>query len=126
MAGCGGGNGLPTKVIHGNVMVGDEKVETGSLRFVPIEGTPGPASIAMIVDGQYRVEARGGVPIGKHRVEVDARRNTGRKVPSPAREGTLVDETQRMGPDEYASARSPLTIEVTVDPDGKMDIIVPR
>ena len=70
--GCGGQNGVSTEVIHGTVTVGGQTPETGRLRFVPIEGTPGPASTGRIVDGQYRIEARGGVPVGKHRVEVTA------------------------------------------------------
>ncbi len=125
-AGCGDKGGLPSRVLHGSVLYGEEKAEMGRLRFVPIEGTPGSASTVMIVDGQYRVEARGGVPIGKHRVEVDARRKTGRKVPLPAREGTLIEETVRMGPDRYAGTQSPLTIKVTEQSDGRIDIIIPR
>ena len=126
-AGCGGQKGIPTKVIHGSVTVGDQTPETGRLRFVPIEGTPGPASTGRIVDGQYRIEARGGVPVGKHRVEVHALKKTGRKVLGPGMEGgmTEVDETVNLAPEQYAGVKSPLKVEVPADSDGRIDIKIP-
>ncbi len=127
-AGCGGRNGVPTEVIHGSVRVGDQVPETGRLRFVPIEGTRGPASAGQIVDGQYRIEARGGVPVGKHRVEVQVLKKTGRKVLAPGPEGepAEVDETVNLAPAQYAGAESPLTVEVIAGSDGRIDIEVPR
>lgn len=123
IAGCGGGGGLEARVVHGTVTVGGEKVDAGEVRFVPIDGTPGPTSAATILDGEYRIEARGGVPVGKHRVEVDARRKTGRQVERHnGFEMTLVDETVRAGPEEYAGDRSPLVEEITPDSDGRIDI----
>ena len=124
--GCGDSK-LATKVLHGTVTLDGQKVETGWLRFVPIDGTPGPASTARIVDGEYRIEARGGVPVGKHRVEVDARKRTGRKVRGDTGTETgMVDETVRLGPEEYAGVQSPLTVELTADSNGRIDIEIPR
>jgi hypothetical protein len=126
VAGCGAGGGLKTKVVHGTVTVGGEKVDTGEVRFVPIDGTKGPTSVAAIVDGEYRIEARGGVPVGKHRVEVDARRKTGRQVEqNNGFETALVDETVRVGPAKYATDRSPLVQQVTSDSDDRIDIDIP-
>ena len=126
-AGCGGQEGVPTEVIHGSVTAGGETAETGRLRFVPIDGAPGPASTGQIVDGQYRIEARGGVPVGKHRVEVQALKKTGRKVPGrgPGGEPMQVDETVNLAPDEYSGADSPLTMEVVAGSDGRIDIEIP-
>ena len=87
---------LPRRVVFGNVTCGGEKVAFGEVLFVPIEGTRGPATAAVIVDGQYRAENRGGVPIGKHRVEISAQRATGRKVATP--EGAMADEAVSIGP----------------------------
>ena len=123
--GCGR-SGPQMKVVHGTVLCGGQKVETGSVRFVPIEGTRGPASTATIIDGQYRIDARGGVPIGTHRVEVDARRRTGRKVPSPGGpEGMMIDETLPVGDQKHGGRNSPLIVEVAAASEGRLDIEVP-
>lgn len=125
LCGCGQ-RGIPMRVIEGTVTCNGQKVPEGTVRFMPIDGTPGPASVATIVDGQYRIEARGGVPLGKHRLEVDARQKTGRKVMgSNGREPTLIDETVRLGPDACAGERSPLRGEVTAQSDGRINIEIP-
>jgi hypothetical protein len=125
LVGCGP-KGLPSKAIGGAVTCGGQPVPTGQVSFVPIEGTPGPTSAALIVDGRYRVEARGGVPLGKHRVCVDARKKTGRKVEGHnGREAVLVDEEVRMGPEVYASGQSPLVLDLRADSDGTYDIVIP-
>jgi hypothetical protein len=119
---CGCNKRLPTRVVYGSVKVGDQAPDNGYVRFVPIEGTPGPASNAGISGGQYRIEVRGGVPLGKHRVEVFAQRKTGRKV---LRDDVQVEEFERLGPEHYASAKSPVTVEVTSQSDGRIDIQIP-
>ena len=69
VTGCGGST---KKMIHGTVSCGGEKATDGYICFVPVEGTVGPVSSGTIVDGEYRIEDRDGVPVGKHRVEVSA------------------------------------------------------
>ena len=119
--------GLSAKVLHGNVVCGGKKVPIGRVFFVPIGGAVGPTCMARIVDGQYRIEARGGVPLGKHRVQVDARKPTGRKVPgSNGRETATIDEEVRIGPAAYAGEQSPLAVDVRTDFDGRFDIVIPR
>lgn len=127
-AGCGAQKGVPTEVIHGTVTVVGQTPETGRLRFVPIEGTRGPASTGQIVDGQYRIEARGGVPVGRHRVEVQALKKSGRKDlgHGPGGEPMEVDGTVNLAPDEYSGAESPLKVEVVAGSDGRIDIEIPR
>jgi hypothetical protein len=94
---------------------------------VPIENTPGGVCAARIIDGLYRIEDRGGVPLGKYRVCVDARRKTGRKVRSTnGTEITMVDEIVRMGPAAFSGVQSPLTVEIAADFDGKFDISIPK
>lgn len=125
VTGCG--KKSSTKVVYGTVTYDGQMVETGKVRFVPIDGTSGPASMAPIKDGEFRIEARGGVPIGRHRVEVDARQRTGNKVAGrKGLEKTSVDEMVFLGPEEYAGAQSPLIVEVTADSDGRFDIEIPR
>jgi hypothetical protein len=121
--GCGRSD-LRRRVVYGAVTCGGEKVAFGEVLFVPIEGTRGPATAAVIVNGQYRAENRGGVPIGKHRVEVSAQRSTGRKVATP--EGAMVEEGASIGPASYAGPQSPLVVEVKADGDGRIDLAIPR
>ncbi len=123
--GCGKGK-PPLKHMHGSVTCGGEKVPLGRVTFVPIEGTPGLPAPAEIVDGEYHFQAPGGVPLGKHRVQVVARRKTGRKVQGfNGIETSLIDEEVRMGPDIYAGEKSPLIVEIRADSDGRCDIKLP-
>ena len=125
MAGCSK-DGVPSKIVYGDVTCGGEPVALGRVRFVPIDETPGPASTGSVVDGEYRIESRGGVPLGKHRVEVFPRKKTGRKVMGAhSLEPAEVDEIVLLGPPEYEGPNSPLVREVTDDMDGRIDIEIP-
>ena len=88
---------------------------------------PRGSAMSPIVDGQYRIDARGGVPLGKYRVQVDARKKTGRKVEGfNGFEKAMIDEEVRVGPERYANQHSPLTVDVRADSDGQFDIAIPR
>jgi hypothetical protein len=68
-----GCNRNPGKVIvSGNVTYASEPVQLGQIRFVPIDVTEGPLTVAEILDGHYVAKSHGGVPIGGHRVEIRA------------------------------------------------------
>ena len=123
-AGC---SGSTKKVVHGTVSCGGEKPCDGSICFVPVEGTVGPISSARIVDGEYRIEARGGVPVGRHRVEIRAGKKTGRQVATARIPGerTMTDEVVPISPVEYEGKQSPLVVEVTSGGDGRIDIDIP-
>ena len=124
--GCGR-KGPTAKVVHGNVVCGNEKVAAGRLFFVPIEGTARTNCYANISDGQYRIEAGGGVPLGKYRVCLDARKKTGRKVTGfNGLERTMTDETIRLEPKIYTSDQSPLVVDITADFNGQFDIAIPQ
>ncbi len=71
MAGCSGG-GPEKAAISGRITFQGQPIEDGSIRFVPIKGTKGPATIGKISGGNYTATARGGVPVGTLRVEVMA------------------------------------------------------
>ncbi len=122
LSGCGD-KGLPSKVVHGTVTFEGKPVDQGSVRFVPIEDTSGPASVGQVIDGNYSIEARGGVVLGKHRVEVTGLKKTGRQVPGHnGLEPGMVDETLSVGPPEYTGSKSPLVYELSADSDGRFDI----
>ena len=61
LAGCGGQEGSERVVVSGTVTYRGEPLDDGEIRFLPIKGTKAPMSGAKIIDGQYAVEARGGV-----------------------------------------------------------------
>ena len=127
LASAGCGKGPAAKPVYGNVTYGGESVPMGRVSFVPMDDAAGPPCAAPIVDGQYRFEERGGVPLGKHRVQVDARKKTGRKVMGHnGFERTMIDEEVRMGPEIYAGNRSTLVLDVAADFDGQFDIAIPR
>lgn len=122
--GCGRGD-FQRKVTYGTVTCCGETVAKGKLRFVAIDDSVLPSSSAMIVDGNYRIEQWGGVPIGKYRVEVEARRRTGRQTQDPL-SGKTIEETASFGSAIYAGAQSPLIVEVRTDGDGRIDLVIPN
>ncbi len=78
------------------------------------------------MDGQYKIDARGGVPVGKHRVEVFAQAKTGRKVMGRTfGDVTQVDELATVGPAKCAGTQSTIVVEVKDDSDGRFDIDIP-
>ncbi|MBN2293031.1 MAG: hypothetical protein JXM70_11435 [Pirellulales bacterium] len=72
LLGCGKSGSVEYVVVDGDVSWQGKPISRGTIRFVPMGNTKGPASAAEIVDGRYVVESRGGVPVGEHRVEITA------------------------------------------------------
>lgn len=126
LGGCGS-SGLESLIVEGVVTFCGENVETGQIRFVPIGDTPGSTNVSAILNGRYRIEARGGVPLGRYRVEIAAEKRTGRKVMgNTGFEPGMIDETVRLGPPDYAGSKSPLTAEITEQSDGRLNFDLPR
>ncbi len=57
--------------VSGTVTFEGKPVPFGSISFVPFEGSNLPVSGAEIHEGKYDVINNGGVPVGKHRVEIN-------------------------------------------------------
>ena len=123
MGGCGK-SGLDKVPLHGTVTFKGQPIPDGEVRFVPIGETKGPASVGNIVDGQYKVDARGGVPVGKHRVEI---RIIGSPPTPVAGQGEVLASggSNSVGPRIYDSAKSPLEAEISADSDGELDFAIP-
>jgi hypothetical protein len=68
--GCEKSLSLERALVTGQVSYQGVPVKEGTIRFVPVKETQGPAAGASIVDGSYTVKASGGVPCGTHRVEI--------------------------------------------------------
>jgi hypothetical protein len=73
LAGCGS-DGPARAVVVGKVTYQGQPVADGEIRFTPIKGTTGPLSVVKIVDGQFRADRLGGVPVATQRVEILAYR----------------------------------------------------
>jgi hypothetical protein len=58
--------------VTGTVRVDDELLSTGSIRFVPVEGTTGSDAGATIREGRYSIPK--GLTAGKYKVEIQGMR----------------------------------------------------
>jgi hypothetical protein len=109
--GCGRAG--PQRVaVSGNVRLDGHPVESGIIQFLPVKGTVGPETGAVITDGQYDIPRQRGPIIGKNRVELRASSKTGRKIQDPTgRPGVLTDEYKELFP-EAANTNSSLVREI--------------
>lgn len=81
--------------VSGTVTFDGEPVSEGAISFVPVEGTQGPLTGGNIQDGRYQIAQPDGPFPGKYRVDVNALRKTGKKVPN------LVGELREDGKEEF-------------------------
>lgn len=102
------------RALEGAVTLNGSSLAEGSIAFVPIEGTRGPAAGGEIVQGKFKIEPEQGTFTGKFRVEIIATGLTGKKV-KDALSGDMVDEYASLIPERY-NRSSKLTSVVT--PDG--------
>lgn len=105
------------RVVQGTVIYEDAPVTDGLIRFIPLGEKGGPASSAYIENGTFVIDLKGGVPLGKHCVQVEAYRPVDKKVEdSPMDDGPT---TEQYLPAEWNSAS---TLEFQVEA-GKEPII---
>lgn len=111
-AGCGKESEIPKAVVAGTVTYNKEAIEMGQIRFFPIEGTKGPMAAGIIIDGKFEATAAGGVPIGKHKVEIEGyiERTDLRKADVPF----APTPREQYVPDNYNKAS---TLTATVEAD---------
>lgn len=113
-AGCQQGDGIPRVAVSGAVRFRRQPVEDGQIRFVPEAGLRAPVTIEPIRAGKYDCTCNGGVPIGRHRVEILA---WDPKVPEPTGFGQR--PRPQWIPAEY-NRQSTLSIAI----DGNADRVV--
>lgn len=122
LCGCGGRGAreLPRAAVTGTVTLDGKPLGKGVIRFVPLEGTPGPKTSAMISQGQFSAEQAHGPVVGKHRIEIESTDDGGYALDDEeAFQKLRASGTRRIGavrvPAVYNS-RSTLT--ETVAPEG--------
>lgn len=71
VAGCGS-ESLPRASVSGVVYADGQELQSGIIRFVPINGTKGPIVTVPVAEGAFSLSAENGPVIGSHRVEVQA------------------------------------------------------
>jgi hypothetical protein len=97
--------------VTGTVRLDNEPLATGSIAWIPIEGTPGPGGGGEISSGG-KYEIRRGLRPGKYRVEIRSTRTLpGHQVLNPTIPTELVDEEVSVIPEQY-NTRSSLIREV--------------
>ena len=107
LAACSGSDGR--QGVEGMVSLDGQPLNSGLICFRPMSGTGGPSAGCPIEEGRFVIAADKGIFMGKFRVEITARRKTGRKVKEPM--GNIVDETVEAIPTCY-NRQSTLTAEV--------------
>ncbi|WP_425395365.1 hypothetical protein [Aeoliella sp.] len=103
--GCGRGSEIPKAVVYGTVSYDGQPISQGKIYFYPIDGTPGGVSGGPINEGKYEATGKGGVPVGRHRVQVQ-----GFRAPASLPDGEAGAPEQYV-PEKY-NRSSELTFEV--------------
>jgi hypothetical protein len=126
IAGCGSGTGGRVEVV-GQVTYDGQPVDTGSIAFIPIDGSPGHAAGGILVAGRYKIPAAQGPLPGNYRVEIKATRKTGKKIIDDMRPPgeNLVEQIEQFIPPRY-NTNSKLTAEVPTESPAKLDFDLQR
>ena len=90
----------PGPTVTGTVWLDNKPLRTGSIAWVPIEGTPGPGGGGGI-NNEGKYEIKRGLRPGKYRVEIRSTRTLPRKVLNPTIPSELVDEEVSVIPEQY-------------------------
>lgn len=115
MCGC---NHDGRQSLEGTVTLDGQPLPTGDITFFPVPGTPGPTAGGKIVEGRFSISAEGGTMAGTFRVQITARRKTGKQVFDPtaqmmdpnAKNG-MIDQYEQYLPSRY-NQQSELTADV--------------
>jgi hypothetical protein len=120
---CVGCNSRPVVVrLQGEVSYLGRAIEKGQIDFVPMDNTPGASACAIIAQGRYNLEGKGGLrPDGVYQVRIVAYRKTGKKerirsIDESSPGGHLVDVEENYIPAIY-NDESTLKLSVAKLPD---------
>jgi hypothetical protein len=99
--------------VSGQVTLDGVPLESGSIAFIPIEGTASPSAGATVEKGAYAIPVALGPMPGNFRVEIHSPKKTGKKslASSPAPPNTWIEESIEAVPEKY-NKQSKLRAEV--------------
>ena len=111
-------DGPERAVVTGSVTYRGEPLAEGQIRFVPASGSELPTAGAFVIAGRYTADGKGGVPVGTHKVMVEAYRIVGRAQPNEEVEQSLETALARHQflPPKY-NAKTEL--EITIEPGAR-------
>ncbi|MGC1274571.1 MAG: hypothetical protein WBC44_12775 [Planctomycetaceae bacterium] len=123
-AGCES-ESLPRASVSGVVYADGQELQSGVIRFVPINGTKGPIVTVPVAEGSFSLSAENGPVIGSHRVEVQATDFLGFDLGDQAAAEQAIRATAGRLPKSPVPAgygeRSPLTAEIS--PEGAEGLV---
>lgn len=127
LIGCGRSPGPQRVAISGEVLFGHEPLESGRIRFTPIEDTKGPAAVAIVTDGIYVFDRENGPVVGKNKIQIESLPDPGFDLDDEeayaeairARKGRPVLPPETIPP-EY-NERSNLVATISMDGETELD-----
>jgi hypothetical protein len=121
-SGCGRGDRGPERVVVcGTVTYNGKPISDGMIRFTPAPTCRAPLTITAIVDGKYRADSRGGVPVGTHEIKIEG--NCKNAAP-PKPSASLAPGLPISGPSQQSlppKYNSNTPMEITI-PSGSQEI----
>ncbi|WP_145178801.1 hypothetical protein [Gimesia aquarii] len=103
-------------ITSGIVSFSGNPITQGQISFIPKQG---PTAMGPIKDGNYRIDSKGGVPVGKCQVKILAYEETGKEYTVGAG-GKKAKETKQIIPNKY-NKRSTLHAEINAGKENKHD-----
>lgn len=107
MVGCGR-NGPERVVVCGKISYNGKPLTEGTVRFVPTETSQVPGAGAPITDGMFRADINGGVPVGTHKVVIEAFRTLPKRTADPFERPVRIPCI----PERYSNANTPFDITI--------------
>jgi len=107
--GCGPSNPDGRVSVSGTVTWNGEPVKTGNILF--LSTSKGKSSGGGIVEGEFKLPAHKGVPLGNYKVKITAGRPSGRKVRDSDYPDQFIDDIEQYIPSRY-NDKTELTIDV--------------
>jgi hypothetical protein len=121
LVGCGGRQGPERVVVSGTVTFNGKPIPNGKISFLPDQTSNAPMAVALIADGNFVANSHGGVPVGSHKVQIEAYH----PISGPAKPGVSLPPTagvQGVGP-QYLPARynAQTELRISIEP-GKREL----
>jgi hypothetical protein len=70
--GCHRDQGPERIIVLGTITYKGKPIPDGTIRFAPVATSAVPMAGGDVKDGRYKIDSRGGVPVGTHKIEIEA------------------------------------------------------